>query len=209
MNTDIYNYDTSLYQFKELVCKILNVDDLEKLHEFGQYGVFSREQDQSSKWHRLFYDNFSEFNDLYLKFIKEFIKPLFGGEQLVYQKTPTFRVHLVNNLSVGEFHKDSDYGHGTNEINFWLPFVDTFSTNTIWVESGPELEDYTPKSLDYGEILKFDGANLLHGNKINDTGITRVSVDFRVVKYSEFVPSDNTSINTNIKFDIGGYFDVI
>jgi hypothetical protein len=121
-----------------------------------------------------------------LKFIKEFIKPLFGGEQLVYQKTPTFRVHLVNNLSVGEFHKDSDYGHGTNEINFWLPFVDTFSTNTIWVESGPELEDYTPKSLDYGEILKFDGANLLHGNKINDTGITRVSVDFRVVKYSEF-----------------------
>lgn len=209
MNTDIYNYDTSLYKFKELVCKILNVDDLEKLHEFGQYGIFSKDNDQSSKWHKLFYDNFSEFNDLYLKFIGEFIKPLFGEEQIVYQKIPTFRVHLVGNLSVGEFHKDSDYGHSNNEINFWLPFVDTFSTNTIWVESEPGLGDYAPRSLDYGEVMRFHGANLVHGNKINDTGITRVSIDFRVVKYSEFVPSENTSIDTNLKFDIGEYFDLI
>jgi hypothetical protein len=209
MNTDIYDYDTSLYQFKEIVCKILNVDNLEKLHDMEQYEIFSRETDQSTKWHKLFYDNFSEFNDLYFKFIKEFIKPLFGGEEIVYQKIPTFRVHLVNNLSVGEFHKDSDYGHSTNEINFWLPFVDTFSTNTIWVESSPGLKDYASKSLDYGEVLKFDGANLFHGNKINDTDITRVSIDFRVLKYSDFVPSENTSINTNVKFDIGGYFSVI
>jgi hypothetical protein len=209
MNTDIYDYDTSLYQFKEIVCKILNVDNLEKLHDMEQYEIFSRETDQSTKWHKLFYDNFSEFNDLYFKFIKEFIKPLFDGEEIVYQKIPTFRVHLVNNLSVGEFHKDSDYGHSTNEINFWLPFVDTFSTNTIWVESSPGLKDYASKSLDYGEVLKFDGANLFHGNKINDTDITRVSIDFRVLKYSDFVPSENTSINTNVKFDIGGYFSVI
>lgn len=209
MNTDIYTYDTSIYKFKELICKILQVDDLKTLHEKKKYELFSREQDQSSKWHRLFYDNCFEFNELYLKFIKDFIKPLFNNETLVYQKVPTFRVHLNNNVSVGEFHKDSDYGHAKNQINFWIPFVDTFDTNTIWIESEPGLEDFCPKSLNYGEVLKFDGSNLLHGSKINNTGMTRVSVDFRVVKYSEFIGSDKSSINTNIKFDIGGYFDVI
>ena len=38
-------------------------------------------------------------------FIQKVIKPRFG-EEIVYQKIPTFRVHLPNNVSVGEFHKD-------------------------------------------------------------------------------------------------------
>lgn len=65
-------------------------------NEFGQQNMFAK----------------------YLKFIKDFIRPLFNNETLVYQKVPTFRVHLDNNVSVGEVHKDSDYGHAKNEEIF-------------------------------------------------------------------------------------------
>ena len=29
----------------------------------------------------------------------------------------------VDNLGVGEWHRDRDYNHGVDEINLWLPFL--------------------------------------------------------------------------------------
>jgi ectoine hydroxylase-related dioxygenase (phytanoyl-CoA dioxygenase family) len=60
--------------------------------------------------------------------------------------------------------------------------------------------------MSYGQVLQFDGANLMHGNRLNDTFQTRVSFDFRVVDIEKFKPSGKGSINMNSKFDIGGYF---
>lgn len=209
MEIDIYEYDTSIFDFRGLVSRILEVEDLENIHKNEEYDVLTREQDQSTSWHTKFYENKVRFNQLYYEFIRQVVKPIFENELIVYQTTPTFRVHLNGNVSLGEFHKDSDYGHPKNEINFWIPFTDTFSTNTIWVESHKGLGNYTPKSINYGEMLKFDGANYMYGNKVNDTGISVLSIDFRVIKYSDFVPSENTTINTNLKFDIGEYYSVI
>lgn len=205
----LYSYDTSVYDFRSKVCDILEEKDLENLHQQETYNVFTRQTDQSTKWHRKFYDNSSLFNDLYVRFIREVIQPIFNHEKIVYQKIPTFRVHLVGNLSVGEFHRDRDYRHSTNEINFWIPLMNTYSTNTIWIESKEGFNDLNPIEVKYGEVLRFDGANLLHGNRINDTEITRVSMDFRVIPYSQFNPSSKSSIYTNKRFDIGGYFEVM
>jgi hypothetical protein len=203
----IHNYNTENFHFNKIISNILEVDKLEKLHEIKNYEIFSREKDQSSDWHKKYYSNFDKFNGLYIKFVKEIIKPLFDNEEIVYQKIPTFRVQLVGNLGVGQFHRDRDYNHGVDEINFWLPFVNVYGNNSIWVESEEGRNDFHPIKLDYGQILEFDGANLLHGNKINDSISTRVSVDFRVLKYSNFKPSNKGSINMNSKFDIGGYFE--
>lgn len=203
----IYNYNTKSFPFKEIISNILETDKLEKIHEIKNYEIFSREKDQSSDWHKKYYNNFNKFNELYVKFIKEVVKPIFNNEEIVYQKIPTFRVQLVGNLGVGQFHRDRDYNHGVDEINFWLPFVNVYGNNSIWVESEEGKNDFHPIKLDYGQILEFDGANLLHGNKINDSNSTRVSVDFRVLKYKNFKPSDKGSINMNSKFDIGGYFE--
>ena len=203
----IYNYNTKSFPFKEIISNILETDKLEKIHEIKNYEIFSREKDQSSDWHKKYYNNFNKFNELYVKFIKEVVKPILNNEEIVYQKIPTFRVQLVGNLGVGQFHRDRDYNHGVDEINFWLPFVNVYGNNSIWVESEEGKNDFHPIKLDYGQILEFDGANLLHGNKINDSNSTRVSVDFRVLKYKNFKPSDKGSINMNSKFDIGGYFE--
>lgn len=204
---EIYNYNIKSFPFRDVISKMLEADKLEKLHEIKNYEIFSREKDQYSDWHKKYYDNFDQFDELYIKFIKEVIKPIFNNEEIVYQKIPTFRVQLVGNLGVGQFHRDRDYNHGVDEINFWLPFVNVYGNNSIWVESEEGKNDLHPIRLNYGQMLEFDGANLLHGNKINDSNSTRVSVDFRVLKYKNFKPSNKGSINMNSKFDIGGYFE--
>lgn len=197
-------FDTNKYKFKETVQKILEADltDLETDDE-----VFDQAHDQSSKWHKKFYANQDEFLRLYHEFIEGFIKPLFQ-EKIVYQKVPTFRVQLKNNVSVGEFHRDRDYNHNPKQINYFLPFTDTNEENTIWIESEEGKEDYQPQLLKYGEILVFNGANLKHGNKINRSGKSRVSVDFRVIPLSRYQDSEKESIHTKTKFNIGGYFTV-
>ena len=65
------------------------------------------------------------FNDVYLKFLKDKIKPRFN-EEIVYQNIPTFRVHLPGNISVGEFHKDKHY------------------RNEDWAEKVQELNNFVP-----------------------------------------------------------------
>jgi ectoine hydroxylase-related dioxygenase (phytanoyl-CoA dioxygenase family) len=88
-----------------------------------------------------------------------------------------------------------------------MPFVHTNQSNTIWMESKEDAGDYRPYEVKYGEILVFNGANLMHGNKPNDSQETRVSVDFRLIDPNKFVPNQKGSINMKSKFDIGGYFE--
>jgi len=174
--------------------------------------VFSREKDQSTHYHKLFYElaRTDQFIGLYERFILEVVKPLYQ-EQIVYQAIPTFRIAYPNNIAVGEWHKDKFYrdinwAEEVEEDNFFLPFTDAFDTNTIWVESEEDKGDYAPMHCTYGELIQWNGSNLMHGNKVNKTGKARVSVDFRVMTYSNYKPSEHGSINTNTKFKIGEYY---
>jgi hypothetical protein len=175
-------------------------------------GVLTREQDQSTPYHKIYYDwtTTEDFKTLYSKFIQQIIQPLYD-EPIVYQAVPTFRIAYPNNVAVGEFHKDKHYrdqswANEVKEDNFFLPFTDAFDTNTIWVESQEDKGDFAPMECKYGELIKWDGSNLTHGNKLNETGKTRVSVDFRVMKLSNYKPSEHGSINTKSKFQLGQYY---
>jgi ectoine hydroxylase-related dioxygenase (phytanoyl-CoA dioxygenase family) len=207
------NYNINDFSFKQKLEKIFQIDELSELND--DIEVFTREKDQSTNWHKLFYEyaRTDDFIQLYDKFILEVVKPLYN-EQIVYQAIPTFRVAYPNNIAVGEFHKDKHYRNGEwaakiKEDNFFLPFTDAFDTNTIWVESEEDKGDFFPMNCKYGEIIQWDGCNLMHGNKVNKTGKARISVDFRVIKYSNYTPSEHESINTKIKFQIGGYYKTI
>lgn len=202
-------YDTQRFPFQQIVQEILGVDDLYQLHTLANYELFSREKDQSTEWHASYYQKFeSNFYPTYLDLIKHLASQL-GYSEIIYQKIPTFRTHLTNNLGVGEWHRDRTYNHGVTEVNFWMPFTDTNEFNTIWMESREGQEDFMPYTVKYGEILVFDGANLLHGNKTNESSTTRVSVDFRLVDPAKFVPTEAGSINMNTSFKLGGYFEKI
>lgn len=207
------NYDQNQFPFKEKLENLFQVDNLETLND--NIEVLSREKDQSTKYHTLYYNwaRTEEFKLMYEKFILNVIKPLYN-EQIVYQAIPTFRIAYPNNIAVGEYHKDkwyrdADWAVEVNEDNFFLPFTDAFDTNTIWAESQEDKGDYSPMNCNYGEIIQWDGSNLTHGNKINTTGKARVSIDFRVMKYTNYKPSEQGSINTKTKFQIGGYYKAI
>jgi hypothetical protein len=209
-------YDTNEYPFADIICNILDTATLAKIHDekhFEGYELFSREKDQSTKYHRLYYDNFKEkVQPIYDKFIKDVIRPLYK-ESIAYQRIPTFRLHFPGNIAVGEYHKDKwyrdqDWHEEVCELNFYLPFTKTYGTNTIWVESEEDKGDFQDMKAEYGEIIQWDGSNLTHGNKKNMTNVTRISVDFRVIPMSTYKPSTKGSINTKTQFAIGGYYNI-
>ena len=210
MKTHKLKYDTSLYPFRKIIKKVLETNTLENLHDIENYKTLTRELDQSTMWHKLFYNNFNKkFKKTYYQFIQNFIKNEFELDEIIFQKIPTFRVHLKGNQAIGEWHRDRDYNHVQSEINILLPFTDAYETNTIWIESEEGKEDFKPYNISYGEVLVFKGVNLLHGNKTNQEYDSRVSVDFRISSPSEFTPSTKGSINTNTSFVIGEYFEKI
>lgn len=211
------NYDVSKYNFSSILEEWFDCDDLSLIHHKKKYkDIFTREKDQSTIWHKIFYTNinkYKEFLYLYYNFLYEYIKPRYK-DKIVFQSIPTFRVHLPDNLSVGEFHKDKDYRNEEwakkiKELNYYLPFTDTNSINTIWAESKEDKKDFNPMVLKYGECMEWDGLNLCHGNKINTSKYTRVSVDFRVMSIQDYVGSDFTTINTKVKFNVGGYYSIL
>lgn len=202
-----FDYNKEQFSFRETLEEILETENLEKIHKLEKYDFFVRGTDQSTKWHKLFYSNLDKFLPVYNKFIYEFIKPIFN-ENIVYQKVPTFRTQLVNNLGVFEFHKDKAYKHNQEEINFYLPFTDAYDTNTIWVESQEDKGDYAPMNVLYGQTVMWNGCHLMHGNKENKTLNTRVSCDFRVIPLSKYQEDDGSSIYTKMKFVVGEYYEV-
>ena len=112
MKTYKLRYDTSLYPFREIIKTTLKTNTLENLHEVEKYDTLVREKDQSTTWHKRYYGNLDNFQVLYNSFIKNFIKYEFELNEIIFQKIPTFRVHLKNNQAVGEWHRDRDYNHG-------------------------------------------------------------------------------------------------
>lgn len=170
--------------------------------------VLQRHNDQSTDWHKMYYKNFDEHVDVaWLRFV-EWLRSIVG-EPIVYQALPTFRVHGVNNVGVGEFHFDSDYGHSNWEENIWIPFTGAWGNNGVWVESEPNKADYHPVEVPEGYFLHFNGAELKHGNYLNDTGTVRVSFDARIAPLRKYQNNEKMSINGVKKFVIGDYFKEI
>lgn len=202
-----FNYNTEKYPFLELLGLFYGTQQLNMLHKQHKFDLLVRENDQKTEVHKKYYDNFHHMKPLYDDFIKKVIMPIFD-EPIVYQKIPTFRIQAPNNVGVGEWHKDKQYNHNQAEINFFLPFTDAFDTNTIWAESEEDKGDYTPLEAKYGEFIMWEGVRLTHGNKLNETNLSRVSVDFRIVPYSKWSVQEGESINTKVKFDIGGYYEL-
>lgn len=186
----------------------MGVESLSSLGSESSYGRFQRETDQSTDYHKRFYASFDKISGLYRRFIDEVVGPLIG-EPFCFQRIPTFRVHLPGNVAVGEFHRDADYSHPEGEINFWVPFTEAYDTNTVWIEKALGSGEYAPAPpLSPGQFLVFDAVRWKHGNVANETGVTRVSFDFRCIPMSQYREVDARSINTNQRLTIGDYFEV-
>lgn len=208
----ILKYDTEEYPFVKLIHQLFdcwNLDELDKKWETEHKFFNKPSKDSDTLYHKVFYDKmrsgWKDFLYTYNSFMRAFIQAEIQ-EPIIYQKWPTFRVHLPNNLAVGAWHTDSEFNHPDGEINFLLPITRMFESNTIITESEPGLKDFKQIELEPGEVFMFNGNKCTHGNLPNRTGKTRVSLDFRVLKRSDYKASDQTSITTGTKFILGEYY---
>jgi len=209
----IFKYNQSDYPFVEYISNLFDGHKLELLHNKNkkEYSFFDKpSKDSDTLYHQVFYDKmrsgWEDFLHTYKSFIREFIQSEIQ-EPIIYQKWPTFRVHLPNNLAVGAWHTDSEFNHPDGEINFLLPITRMFESNTIITESEPGLKDFKQIELEPGEVFMFNGNKCTHGNLPNRTGKTRVSLDFRVLKRSDYKVGEQTSITTGTKFILGEYYE--
>lgn len=202
----VARYPLESFGFVEAVQRALGVFDLTAIED-PQLPLRTRATDQHTRWHRAFYDEFYEddglyggnpLRRLYIAFVHGPIAEIIG-QPFYFQAVPTFRVHLPGNLAVGEFHRDADYGHPLTERSFWLPLTPAWDTNSVWIGN-------TAVRAEPGDIIMFDAVGQLHGNKVNTTGKSRVSFDFRCVPVSQYQPTEARSINLSLAFAPGAYY---
>ena len=207
------DYNVAKYPFRDLIEEALEHKDLEKLHTYYDYAPFTMENNSDTIPHNKFYSKirsgWTDFEALYDKFVDEVVVSIFGSRDFVYQSLPTFRVHLVGNWVVPEFHCDSQPGdnHPEGEINFQVGGTDLYKTNATWIESAPGLGDYAPMELKSNQFVIFNGNKCRHGNLINDTSDTRVSFDFRVLPLDKYTPDMSKASGTRkMRFIVGEYY---
>ena len=233
-DTNLFNFQKIVYEHFEKHSSInKEISDIHKKMHFDdnplhnvknikvpiydlKMNYFDVKKDQKNKFVKYFYKideifdhdkimlSNDKFYNIYLGLLRHLQKTFFK-EEIIVQSKPTLRVHIPNNLSVGSYHVDNDYGHPTESINMWLPFNKAINTSALWLESEPGKKDFKPYNLDYGEILIFD-SKLTHGTEINREDHSRLSMDFRIIKKKDYSVQTTASPINNIKFNLGGYF---
>jgi hypothetical protein len=200
----MHRYSLEEYDFPRAAIRIFGTHALAAWREAG-LGRLATGCDQETATHARFYDCFDRYvSTTYHRFVVNIAPEIMGSADLLYQTIPTFRVSFPNNVAVGEFHRDGDYNHQRGEVNFWLPVTRAHGTNSIWIED--EAGDPRPVDAEPGQLLVFDGVNVRHGNKVNTTGATRMSLDFRCILKSDFEDRGLRSISEGRRFAVGDYF---
>jgi hypothetical protein len=216
-----FDYSIEKYNFIKIVSDFFKVDPLENLHIFYSDidKNFEWKEESSSIFHKMFYEKLSlgnsnewkEIVDVYDSFVKnELNKHIFGD--FVVQKFPSFRIQLPNSKAINKWHFDSDedHRHPEGEINIQIPLTVMHDSSATWIESIPGMKNFTPINMFSGQYTIFNGNKCTHGNKVNKTGLTRLSFDFRVIG-REKLESQQTkmSATTKTKFSVGGYYKEI
>jgi hypothetical protein len=207
-----FNYPTEIYSFRNDLERLFGITELSRLHEYlGSFDMFDQSNEQSTIAHKIFYAHFkkpeSSFQAIYIKFIETFIAQIVPYK-FYYQTVPTFRVGLPGNKFVGNFHKDTFYNHKSYELNFNLSICNYHGDAGLFTEDAPNSGRYIGMEIDYGEVMCFDHIDCMHGSRINTTGKTMLSIDFRLALAEEYFDDpDAFSINTHSAFKIGDYFN--
>ena len=209
----IYKYNKDIYDFRTYFRELYNIDDLSMIHTVHDSSiVFDMSNNSDTELHRRFYSdikaNNSKFVNLYDSFLNNYVREILGFD-FIYQKLPTLRLHFDKNWATPEFHVDTQdgYYHPPGEINFILPLTDCFGNNSVWIESEPEQGDYHPVRMQFGDLVSFSGGTHKHGNKMNDTSLSRVSFDFRIMPLERYNPKfSKSSATRSTRFIIGEYY---
>ena len=192
-------YDNKKYNFAKVFQEYFE-EDLTKLHKKFQ---FEREFSEMAGGTEEFeivsqtYTNViktSDFNKLWIEFIKEVIKPYFDNKSIYIQQLPSFRIfpagHSVKYVeeTIDGYNKHLDeqppYYHPKFESSFWIPLVECNYLNDFYYQD--EHESYRRADIRINELLIFS-SDVIHGNSVhNKSSQTRCSLDFKGLAVDDY-----------------------
>lgn len=204
---------------KAIFANELSINDkLENLHESfpNHKKLLKKGTDQSTIFHRAIYSTFDDKNFFLTDFWKsyselsleivEILKNETGyfGEWAI-QRYPTIRFQFPENVSVFEFHRDSNYSHPIGEINCFYAINKCINSSALQVEKNLGFEDYVPLNLNPGQYALLNTSIYKHGDFLNVTNKTRISMDLRFIPNSKLT-NENISLTKGIGFNSNSYF---
>ena len=196
------HYNTTVFNFKNLFENCLG--DLELIHknfdiveveETTAGGVCDPlENTQYGLIEKLFQEvvHQRQFTDMWNNFCKNVIKFYFDNVDILIQKIPSIKIFpskhnwkFVENIDYVDekpvnFHYEYEhpFHHPTFELNFVMPLTNMDEFNGIFVDK----TYFSPK---FGDVLIFD--QLEHGGYVkNESSNTRVSIDFKALKFENY-----------------------
>ena len=194
-------------KFAAAVAKSIGLP-LQLLHQHvGPYPLFLPGSDNTTETHQRFYAQHAQQDALYQALCRRVVDVI--GEPCFVQRIPTYRFGLPGNRWVGNYHRDSDFGHSVYEFNAICALTAMQASAALHVEQEPGSHSFDPLELAAGDLILFDHIDRLHGCPLNREGVSVASIDFRFVpeRYaSEAFRTDATSLNTGTAFLPGYYF---
>ena len=153
----------------------------------------------------------TDFLQTYHGFVREIVRANLQEEVVLFERCPNLRIHLAGEKSLTAPHRDKDHHHSEAELNFWIPLTRCSGSASLWAESSPGKGDFHAFDVDPGVAVRFYGNQCLHFTKSNDTDLTRVSFDFRVVRLRDFGWSDIPLPGSagTARWRIFSYYDVM
>jgi len=139
----------------------------------------------------------SDLDSILTNLVGDEVKSILGPDLLI-QKKINLSIQMPNDeSSILKPHSDCWSGDSPFQINAWIPLTDAFETNSMFLFDQSASMDllraiYTGQNIDFssitgpenflhlnfGEILIFN-PGLVHGNVLNQTAKTRVSLNIR------------------------------
>jgi len=219
----ITTYDTALHPFRAYFESLFKTTDLEHLHLQSTADLSSNLQDIESDLHKKFYADIKSnptFKRLYCKLIQDIYAYFYPDqEHMIFQSFPSVRFQFINNKCIPPHYDSDDIGrHPLGERNFLLPITSMHRTQRLFLESEPGKEDFQGMTMDYGDLLVFNGNKCTHFNETNVESTIRISLDFRVIHLRDYMtystsgsitttnPRDPEKIRAPTKMLIGGYY---
>lgn len=155
-----------------------------------------------------------------LKIISDDIFNILGQDLLIQTKLNVSIQMPGDQSSILPLHSDSWSADSPFQINLWIPLTNAFETNSMFVKDLNSTKKILKKiglnktvrfdeikikkkdfiNIDFGNVLMFNPV-LLHGNVLNKTKKTRISLNVRIK--SMFAPEPSYR-NTDRKF--GSYY---
>ena len=176
-----FQYDATRFDFSTVIRDIICPDDVDDVLPLSSIhltpsGLGHVDQKISGHSGRNFFNrrwrsrerqnpsSSADFRRILGLFCKEVLTPLLGlspGDLVVYQRSPTLRVHFHGQQALGSRHRDYGYKRQPTEINCWLPLTPCLPSNALWSESAPGLGDFSPfVTSGAGEFYLFHGSQV-------------------------------------------------